>query len=92
MTQQELAERLGVNFRFVSRCEIGDRGISLAMLQRIAEVLGVRASALLEHDAPIPELDITADEAAWLTRWRAMDAAQRDVATRVLDQLGPRRG
>jgi transcriptional regulator with XRE-family HTH domain len=48
LTQVELADRIGVHKITISRLERGDRQPSMRMLQRLAKVLGVPVTALLE--------------------------------------------
>ena len=50
LTQEELAERLGVTWSAVSKWEIGDRRPSDKLLQRLAEVLNVSPSYFFESE------------------------------------------
>jgi transcriptional regulator with XRE-family HTH domain len=48
LTQAKLAEKVGVHQVTIARLESGTRRPSMAMLQRLARVLGVPVTALLE--------------------------------------------
>ncbi len=48
LTQAVLAKRVGVDVMTISRIERGDRRPSMALLQRLAKVLGVAVTELLE--------------------------------------------
>ncbi len=67
LTQQELAEALGVESITVSRWERGVTTPSLWRLQRVAELTGTRVSDLLRADArsePVGELAALREELA----------------------------
>jgi transcriptional regulator with XRE-family HTH domain len=51
-TQEELAHRIGVEPETVSRVERGATVPSLSTLEKIAEVLGIRLSDVLEEPPP----------------------------------------
>jgi len=48
LTQEELAEKLGVGWRYVSRAERGEN-LTLQTMVKIANALGVRVKALLNE-------------------------------------------
>lgn len=52
LTQEELAEKLGVGWRYVSRAERGEN-LSLLTMAKIANALGVRVKALLNEPRTI---------------------------------------
>lgn len=52
LTQAEFAEAAGMNRRYVSTMEAGDKALSLKTLGRAALVLGTTPSALLEGLMP----------------------------------------
>jgi len=49
MTQQELAEKMDVNFETISRIENANTGISADMLFKLSKALGVSLSELFSH-------------------------------------------
>lgn len=51
ITQNEMADALGVNQTFISQLENGRRVPTLAMTERIADVLDCSIDGLLERDA-----------------------------------------
>ena len=55
LTQKELAERLSVTDKVVSKWETGKNYPDLALLQPLAETLGTTVSALLGAEEPITE-------------------------------------
>lgn len=48
-TQQQLADELGMHIKSYQRYECGTRRPNIYMLLKIADILGVKASALLEE-------------------------------------------
>lgn len=51
LTQQQLADMLGVNQSLISRMERGETGISLDLLLGLRRVLGIPLATLLEEEA-----------------------------------------
>jgi transcriptional regulator with XRE-family HTH domain len=47
LTQEELAERADLNFKYLGEIERGENTVSIAALQRIAKALGVRVRDLV---------------------------------------------
>jgi len=58
ITQQQMAERIGISDIHYGRIERGDRAVSLELLERIAETLDVQATELLIGAFP----DLTAKQ------------------------------
>ncbi len=52
MTQEELAERAGLSARYVGGVERADVSVSVTVLGRIADALGVEAVELVRVEAP----------------------------------------
>ncbi|GHC11659.1 MULTISPECIES: helix-turn-helix domain-containing protein [Gemmobacter] len=85
MTQQQLAERVGIKFQQIQKYETGMNRVSASRLWDIAETLGVNISFFFEgideaREVPTPvEGDILADkEALELVRsYYAIPEAQR---------------
>jgi transcriptional regulator with XRE-family HTH domain len=61
LTQERLAERLGVETLSVSRFETGRRGVSIPTLFRIADALGVRVQDLIDVELPPQALELVID-------------------------------
>lgn len=51
LTQQQLADRVGLSRSFVSVFETGDHGIQVVSLRRVAAGLSLRFSALVDDPA-----------------------------------------
>ncbi len=66
LSQQALAERAGVSRRMLVNIEKGDVNVSLGMLDRLAEALGVLFYALVQP--PDSEDSARIDEVAWVGR------------------------
>lgn len=78
LTQEQLAERIGISAKNLSFIETGRFGVGLETLTRICTVLHVSADALLFGQAE--------DAPATLCReLTALPPAQRDYALRLLD-------
>lgn len=84
MTQQQLADKVGIKFQQIQKYETGMNRVSASRLWDIAETLGVEISfffeGLSEGAAPVPaQADIMADkEALDLVRsYYAIPEAQR---------------
>ena len=54
MTQQDLAERVGVTRQTINAIELGKYSPSLEVAFRIAAVLGVRLEEVFSHDGGTP--------------------------------------
>lgn len=57
MTQEELAERVGVSTSFCANIEGGKKGISIYTLRDFADALGVTANDLLYNDSTDQRVD-----------------------------------
>lgn len=90
-SQQQLADGAGVELRSVSRFETGTRALSIFMLYRLANVLGVPPAELLDVERAAPDATADPGESAWLAAWREMDAEDRELALRVVAEIARRR-
>jgi transcriptional regulator with XRE-family HTH domain len=91
LTQERLAERLGVEPTTVYRFESGRRGVTLPMLLRIAAVLNVRAAELLDMETPAHLLPAYADGEAvteLLAVFQRLDPGQRALAVQLVRVVG----
>lgn len=52
LTQEGLAEQLGVTPRYLAGIERGERNLTLDSVDALAEQLDVSASSLLDHTSP----------------------------------------
>ena len=63
LSQEELANRLGVTRQSVSKWELGDSQPDLDMIVKLAKLFGVSTDYLLQADAEIPQ-----NQTHWLDR------------------------
>lgn len=84
MTQQQLAEKVGIKFQQIQKYETGANRVSASRLWDIAQAMGVPVSFCFEGlNAPAPEAHVDGDmlsdkEALQLVRaYYAMPEAQR---------------
>lgn len=57
-SQEGLAERAGLHWTYISEIETGKRNISVGVLRRIADALGIRTSQLvIEAEEPTGSLN-----------------------------------
>lgn len=52
LTQKELADRLGVSQQAVFAYEVGDRRVSVLVVERLAKIFGVSLETLIRLSAP----------------------------------------
>jgi transcriptional regulator with XRE-family HTH domain len=91
LTQEAVAESLGVQPTAVTRFETGAVGLSLTTLCDLADVLGVPAGLLVGDEGPA---EVAGDERLLLRDYRALDPAHRATVLAVLrwaraDQAAP---
>lgn len=90
LTQEELADLVGVSQGAISRAEAGDEGVTLRHFQSIAEALNVPLAALFQDDRTKAE-----DELIALFRQLPFDRQQlwlKMSRTFVQDHQGPTEG
>ena len=58
MTQEELAEKCGLQTSYLAGIERGDRNITLQTLEKITAGLDINAKDLFELDSPMKQLSI----------------------------------
>jgi transcriptional regulator with XRE-family HTH domain len=57
LTQEELAEKVGMNYQNIGRLERGDRSPSWKTVLKLAEALGVEPNDFTDKDADEPDDD-----------------------------------
>jgi len=88
LTQQVFAERLGVEESTLSRYEIGDRPISLSLLAKAADLLGVHLTSFLPlAEEAEPASGFPHDAERVLQLFQLLDEHHRDLAIRLLGEL-----
>jgi transcriptional regulator with XRE-family HTH domain len=91
LTQERLAERVGVEPTTVYRFESGRRGVTLPMLLRIAAVLNVRPAELLDMETPAHLVPAYVDGEAvteLLAAFQRLDPSQRALAVQLVRVVG----
>ena len=62
MTQEELAEKCGLQTSYLAGVERGDRNITLSTLEKINSGLEINAKELFELESPIKNLPIETEQ------------------------------
>ncbi len=57
LTQEQLAEKVGISYPFYANFERSGKGLSINTLVRLADALGVSTDSLLKEETPTEELD-----------------------------------
>lgn len=87
MTQEQLAERLGVEAATVSRYETGHRALSLDQIFKVAAVLDVGVEQLIPLELQ-PRRDPQQRQLAeLLNRWELLDDEGRGLVVALLRRL-----
>ena len=68
MTQEELAERLGVSTQMISNLELGKKAIRPENLAKVCEVLGLKADFVLTGSNTKSAVDAVAEKLLQLTK------------------------
>jgi transcriptional regulator with XRE-family HTH domain len=85
LSQQKLAERVGLSRTSITNIERGRQQVALHMLYRLASAVGKNPSELLPDEAVPPE-----EEAIDATALRGLEQDQREWVQRVLGQASQR--
>ena len=84
ISQEELAERVGISVTHMSHIETGNTKLSLPVLVRVADELSVRVDALLS-DSDAPDKTVLSDEVCGVID--SFDVEDLPVAIEVLSSL-----
>ena len=87
ISQQQLAEQVGLQPQALSRVETGARGLSLANLVLIAEALGVPLGELVDPDRPESEASLSDQERELVARFREVPKDRRALGLRLVREL-----
>ncbi|MFZ5481137.1 MAG: helix-turn-helix domain-containing protein [Myxococcota bacterium] len=83
LTQEQLAERTGIEPVTMSRVENGHQATSLAALSAMAEVLGVKLGDLVDVERRAPPPPAAPSKEEWVAVWDAMSQRQRALTLRI---------
>ena len=85
LTQEQLAEIVGVDPQTIQRAETGRTSLSLLRIRRVADALDVNLGELFrEVGAEMPEQWLEPGAAELLAVWSGVPEARRALALRVL--------
>ena len=88
MTQEVLAEKVGITVQSLGRAETGKAALGLERLDQLAHALGCELHDLVEGAGqPVPKSPWSADEAEAADTWRAIPSRRRELALKVLKQF-----
>lgn len=90
LTQQRLAEAIGVESETVSRAETGAVAMSLANLQRIADALQCTLADLVDQSRVLPSAERRPDEVEVLHLLSGLDEEGRATALDLIRVLAKR--
>lgn len=86
-TQERIAETVGIEPATMSRWETGDRALSLSTLAAIADCLELALGDLLDIERPIPQTELSPDDAELLRLFRGLPSSKRDIVLRLARDL-----
>ena len=87
LTQEQLARQVELKPATISRLECGSLNTSLSNLVRIADVLEVTLSELVDLEGVVPERRTPAEEQQLLMVFRELDVERRELAQRLVAEL-----
>lgn len=86
LTQEGLAEQLGITFQQVQKYERGITKVNLTKLQQLAQSFKVPVSAFFETDS-IPVINLTDDEFRLLSGYRNLKDEQKSSILNIVADL-----
>lgn len=92
-TQKELADRLGVSQQAVFAYEIGDRRVSVLVLDKLAKIFGVTIEALVRFSAPPPvrKQRLSPRAIRHAERLQSLSKSHQRFVVKIIDNLEERR-
>ncbi len=89
MTQAELARAIGVSQQAVFAYEVGERGVSVLILAKIAKVFAVPVEELIgmARPAAVPKRRLSPRVMRHAERLQALSKTQQRFITRIIDVL-----
>jgi len=86
-TQEQLAEALGVATETVARWEYGTRTVSLSVLFKISDTIGVTVETLLGLSLEGSRSTESTEEVEMLDGWRVLDDESRKIVLELIRKL-----
>jgi len=87
LTQEELAERVGLSTNYIAHLERGSRGASLQTLEKVAGVLEVPVASLFVAGGPSAGRPHQDDIRRVAARLRGMDARTRQLVFNISEAI-----
>lgn len=87
MTQEKLAESVGLEPTTISRQETGHRSMSISTLALVAKELGVGVGDLLDSRRPLPEPQMDADTEELLKLFDALPPERKGLILKMAREL-----
>jgi len=88
-TQEQLAERVGLEPVSLSRVETGHRSASISTLSMIAQALGIPLADLVGVEQEVPAPELSPEESELLRYFKQLSTSQRNTVLRVAKELVP---
>lgn len=79
MTQEELAEKCGLQTSYLAGVERGDRNITLQTLEKITNGLDVTAKELFELKTPIKSLSLETEQLIYLFTEQLKEKSEEEI-------------
>lgn len=87
LTQEQLAEKLGIAKSTLSGYESGNREPTVATIAKVMDILNIDANYLYQDETnSLTELVVSLDEKALLRKYRALDDHGREMVDFTLDK------
>ncbi len=87
LTQEELAERVGLSTNYIAHLERGSRGASLQTLEKVAGVLEIPVASMFVGGAPSAGRSTQDDVRRVAARLRGMDSRTRQLVFNISEAI-----
>lgn len=84
LTQERLAELVGINAISLCRVETGKRSLSLGLITRAADVLGIGVADLVDPGRKLPKATLAPEEAELLRGFRSLSPSWRKLTLAIV--------
>lgn len=88
LTQEQLAELVGVDPQTIQRAETGRTSLSVLRLRRVADAMHVSLRDLFDDEGgPLPPVDAEQRDPRLVALWKRLPPGRRDLAVRIMREL-----